>query len=100
MEAQSLNHWTSREVPFFPLSFLHLLTSFFLFAALQGMQDLSSLTRDQTCAPCSGSVESQPLNHQGNPFFLPTCSLLLRLEVLVLATSNHPRDFKNADAQA
>ena len=34
---------------------------------LRGMQDLSSLTRDQTHAPCSGSVESQPLDHQGNP---------------------------------
>ena len=25
---------------------------------LHGMQDLSSLTRDQTCTPCSGSTES------------------------------------------
>ena len=29
--------------------------------------DLSSLTRDWTCAPCSGSAESQPLDRQGNP---------------------------------
>ena len=27
----------------------------------------SSLTRDQTQAPCIGSVESYPLDHQGNP---------------------------------
>ena len=27
----------------------------------------SSLTRDQTQAPCTGSPESQPLDHQGSP---------------------------------
>ena len=31
------------------------------------MRDLSSLTRDRTRAPCSGSVESQPLDLQGSP---------------------------------
>ena len=30
------------------------------------MRDLSSLARDQTCAPCNGNDESQPLGHQGN----------------------------------
>ena len=30
----------------------------------------SSLTRDQTQAPCVGSVESEPLDHQGSPSFL------------------------------
>ena len=30
----------------------------FFFAALCSMQDLSFPTRDQTCAPCSGSTES------------------------------------------
>ena len=39
--------------------------SFFFFAVLHGVWDLSSLTRDGTCAPCSGSTESQPLDHQG-----------------------------------
>ena len=41
-----------------------------------GMQDLllwhvgsSSQTRDQTQAPCVGSPESQPLDHQGSPQF-------------------------------
>ena len=33
------------------------------------MQDLSSLTREQTQAPCIGSVESQPLDHQASPYF-------------------------------
>ena len=28
----------------------------------------SSLTRDQTCAPCIGSSESQPLDQQGRPY--------------------------------
>ena len=29
----------------------------------------SSLTRDQTRTPCTGSVESYPLRHQGSPIF-------------------------------
>ena len=31
------------------------------------MWDLSSPTRDQTRAPCSGSMESSPLDRQGSP---------------------------------
>ena len=31
------------------------------------MRDLSSLTGDRTHAPCSASVHSQPLDHQGSP---------------------------------
>ena len=30
-------------------------------------EGLSSLTRDQTQALCIGSMESQPLDHQGSP---------------------------------
>ena len=33
---------------------------------LHGMKSLSSLIRDWTCVPCSGSLESQPLDHQGS----------------------------------
>ena len=33
----------------------------------QSMQDLISVTRDQTHAPCSGSMESYPLDHQRSP---------------------------------
>ena len=29
-----------------------------------------ALTRNQICAPCTGSMESQPLDHQGIPHFL------------------------------
>ena len=36
-----------------------------LLAAPRSMQDLSSPTRDGTCAPCSGSSESKPLDRQG-----------------------------------
>ena len=44
----------------------------------QGMQDLSSMTRDGTCAPWSGTrapwsgnIESQPLDQQGcSPYWL------------------------------
>lgn len=32
-----------------------------------GMWDFGSLTRDRTCAPCIGSVESSPLDYQGSP---------------------------------
>ena len=38
---------------------------FFFFAALLGLQNLSSQTRDQTQTSRSGSMESQPLDHQG-----------------------------------
>lgn len=34
-------------------------------AALYSMWDFSSLTKDRTHAPCSGSMESQPLERQG-----------------------------------
>ena len=30
---------------------------------------LTSLTRNQITAPCSGSTDSQPLDHQGRPLF-------------------------------
>ena len=40
---------------------------FFFLAAPRGMQNLSSLIRDQTHAPCRGSAESSPLDHQGSP---------------------------------
>ena len=32
------------------------------------MWDLSSLTRDQTSAPCSGSIDPLPVDHQGSTF--------------------------------
>ena len=39
----------------------------FFLATPHGMWDLSSPTRGQTHAPCTGSMESQPLDHQGSP---------------------------------
>ena len=47
---------------------------FFFFKCLAspcGTWDLSSPNRDQTCAPYIGSVESQPLDHQGSPCLGP-----------------------------
>lgn len=42
--------------------------SFFFFLAVQcGLWDFSSLTRNQTHAFCSGSVDSEPLDLQGSP---------------------------------
>ena len=51
------------------------------------MQDLSSRTRDRTWAPCIGSVESYPLDHQGSPrrfFFFKIIYLLIYLVLAVL----------------
>ena len=48
--------------PFLSFSF-----SFSFLAVPRSMWDLSSLTRDQTRAPCIGSAESSPLDHQGSP---------------------------------
>ena len=43
-------------------------TSFFVFLAKpRGLWDLSSPTRDQTYTPCSGTIQSNPLDHQGSP---------------------------------
>ena len=46
----------------FPQGYLLFFLFFFFFfgvgATLQGMRDLSSLTSDRTCAPCTGGVES------------------------------------------
>ena len=42
-------------------------TKFFFLASLHSMRNLSSPTRDWTHAPCIGSPESQPLDHQGIP---------------------------------
>ena len=36
--------------------------------ALCSMWDLSSLSRGWTCAPCIGSMDSWPLDHQGSPW--------------------------------
>ena len=50
---------------------IELVTTLLLFYVLvfwpQGMWDLISLTRDRTCAPCTGSTESYPLDCQGSP---------------------------------
>ena len=50
------------------------------------MQDLSSLTKDQTRTPNSGSAESQLLDCQGSP----TCCLLITLlrDYIYLYVSN------------
>ena len=34
---------------------------------LRGIWNLSSPTQDRTQAPCIGSTESEPLDHQGGP---------------------------------
>ena len=39
----------------------------FSFGTPYSMENLSSLTRDRTCAPCIGSGESELLDHQVSP---------------------------------
>ena len=41
------------------INYIHML------AEPHSMQDLCSPTRDRTCIPCSGSVETYPLDHRG-----------------------------------
>ena len=48
----------SRKFVPFHHSLISLHLNFFFLAMLCGMKDLSSLTRDGTRAPCSGSAES------------------------------------------
>ena len=43
------------------------------------LRHVASLTRDQTRALCSGSAESQPLNHQGIPRVLFLFAIVLWL---------------------
>ena len=40
---------------------------FFFFFGHMGMWVLSAPTRDRSCPPCSGSMESSPVDHQGIP---------------------------------
>ena len=46
---------------------LAMTTSFFFWAAPLGLWDLSSPARDGTRTLGTGSMESQPLDHQGTP---------------------------------
>ena len=47
----------------------------FVLAMLCGMWDPSFLTEDRTHAPCTESVESQPLDHQASSITLSWCHL-------------------------
>ena len=50
------------------LDFITIILTFFL-AGLLSMWDLSFLIRVPTGAPCTGSMESSPLDRQGGPYF-------------------------------
>ena len=60
---------------------------FYLFLAiLLGLWDLSSLTKDQNCGPCSEKAESYSLDHQGIPYpqLITQCKLFLWYSVLLV----------------
>ena len=50
----------------------------------------SSPTRDRTRAPCIGSTESYPLDHQGSPLTLLLTGPLLWVECGCLGLLRHP----------
>ena len=56
---------------------------------LSGMWDLRSLTRDRTYTPCSGSMESKPLNRPRSPvsFYFVSVFTIIYLSVLGLHRS-------------
>ena len=60
-------------VCFFFLTIRHWILFYFIWPCQHSMWDLSSPTRDRTRAPCSGSAESWPLDHQGSPHVLFWC---------------------------
>ena len=76
---QRVRHdWASNTLTFncfISLSFL-----FFFLVALQGMRDLSFPPRDRIHAASSGSVESWPLDCQGNLFLLPLFILYISVD--------------------
>ena len=62
----------------------------FFFFWLHLMTCGTSPTRDQTCTPCSGNMESQPLDHQGSlhaDFLVAACGLLLSCGMQTLSCS-------------
>ena len=75
---QRVRHdWASNTLTFncfISLSFL------FFLVALQGMRDLSFPPRDRIHAASSGSVESWPLDCQGNLFLLPLFILYISVD--------------------
>ena len=70
MFTYSLSSNTELGIFFFFSIFIYLATQG-LSCGVRALQFLhvasSSLTRDQTQAPCTGSAQSQPLDHQGSP---------------------------------
>ena len=57
----------SLSIYLFVFKTLMTLNSVLYLAVPCGMQDLSSPTKDRTCASCGGSTESYLLDHQGSP---------------------------------
>ena len=60
----------------------------FVWPKLHGIRGLSSLTRDWTGAPCIGSMETWPLDHQGIPFIL--CDNVNKQDLVGLSRGRPP----------
>ena len=71
-------------------TFLSLILFFFFFfnllATLNGMRDLSSLTRDRKLTPCTGSSEDESVDYQGRP--RPSCNSLMQERFIVTYGEN------------
>ena len=57
------------------------------------MHDLSSFTRDWTQVPCSGSMESYPLDRQGCPSQLIILNLKFKTIQLLSVVANYKKHF-------
>ena len=67
LQRPSLNTFCFQVICIFENVLCFLKQFFFFLATLQGIQDFISPTRDQTCAPCSKSVEFYPLDSREVP---------------------------------
>ena len=57
---------------------------FIYFGCIRQQQVLSSPTRDGSSLPCTGSMESQPLDHQGGPYILAlTASFFKKISLCI-----------------
>ena len=56
---------------------------FFFWPSHVDLWDLSSPARDQTCTPCSGSIESNPLDRLGGPRNLSFKANIWRRNLLI-----------------
>ena len=78
----------SLSITFFSFFFLNFIYLFGCSGSQLQHVGSSSLTRDRTWAPCTGSSESQPLDHQGSPISITFCVISLEMFSSLLLCSS------------